>query len=205
MDVAKSPSIPKTGTVKWSEGGPTAPTIIPVVFFLVLIIAVICLLLKYIKMLWDRKRRSDIYEIVDLMEEDRAATENSVPFKKGTDATLSSIRFTGVKIHPKEEENYLNTSGDTIDPDKDSVDALSNGRVSLQVEANVHDSSNDTNGSVSPIDQHGQLDAEDEEQSLQDERGDESANNTETLPLRNKKRNKKSKQNAPLAATESDV
>lgn len=179
-----------SGTVKWNDGGPAAPIVIPIVFFLVLLTALICLLTKYVKKLWDRKRRSDIYEIVDLMEEERGVTENNT-LKKGSEPSLSSIRFTGVKVHP-EKENYLNTSGHLIDPDKDSVDALSNGRVSLRVEANVHDSSNDTNGSL----------AMDEEMEGDEDEGDveEGANNMQTLPLRKKK-----KINAPLAATESDV
>lgn len=169
-------------TVKWSEGGPTAPTIIPITFFIVVGTAILCIVAKYLKKIWDKKRRSETYEIVDLIAEDRLG-DDSHSFKKGTDPTLSSIRFTDVKIISNRKES----SSPHSDPDRDEVDSSvhTNGSISMQVEANVHDSSNDTADFV----------IEDLEEEVHPGNG---GNDVATLPLRKK-------QQAPLAATESDV
>lgn len=178
----------KSPSSKWSDNGPTAPTIIPIMFFIVVGAAILCLILKYFKKIWDKKRRSDIYEIVDLIQEDGGLSPEPGNLKKGTDPTLSAIRFTDVpppvrhfsNNHHKSQPVRQGSPQSGLDPDKDSVDAdtLSNGQ--LQVEANIHDSSNETNESIVDVEM------------------EEGSHNTETLPLRKK-------QNAPLAATESDV
>ena len=172
----------KSDTGRWSEDGPSAPLIIPIVFFVVVGTALILILIKYFKKILDRKRKSETYEIVELMSEEREKIET--PIKPGAVPTLNFIRFTGVTVD-RLEDNHISRS--SVDADEsDVVDDVisSNGGISLQVEANVHDSSNEAN--ESPIEG--------------DEESDELLTNSETNLARTRP-----KSTAPLAATESDV
>ncbi|KAI1297209.1 hypothetical protein HDE_04688 [Halotydeus destructor] len=187
MDV-KTQSHENTDAVTWNEGGPTAPPIIPITFFVVLIAAILIVVVKFIQKKWNQKHRSDTYDIVDLMAEHRKHESNG---KLGGDPSLSAIKFTGVLVNSP-DGSFTRGSPD-IGEYKDVEDTDTTGDVSLKVE--VHDSSNELNESSLNVSE------------IIDDmiEVDEVVSNAETLPLRKAKKKKNKNKAAPLAATESDV
>lgn len=183
-------------TVRWSEGGPSAPIIIPIVFFVVVGTAFACIFYRYLRKIWTKKRRSDIYEIADaadfaLIGEREEKIVNDPPRKQVGVPTLNSVRPFGALVdmekgyrHYEEDEIEIDHVAETDDAAQEmememDVSHSPNGGVSLRVE--VHDSSIDS--------------------AAEETTSDDPASNTETLPIRKKR----TKRQAPLAATESDV
>lgn len=80
MDTISStykPPTPPSDTVKWNDKI-TAPIIIPIVAMIVIVTFFICALIKCLKVTWDKKRRSDMYEITDLLPEKSKVLPESV-------------------------------------------------------------------------------------------------------------------------------
>lgn len=73
---------PPSDTVKWNNKI-TAPIIIPIVAIVVIITFFICALVKCLKVTWDKKRRSDMYEITDLLPEKSKVIPESVAIDEG--------------------------------------------------------------------------------------------------------------------------
>lgn len=149
---------PQTDTVKHNDTI-SAPVIIPLTILVVLICIFILCIIKYCKVMWDKKTRSNAYEITDLIktekpnqypsqlpvlnedEEDHSNlnllkysggdSNGSKKINRTAPAFPRKFRSSGRQWH---EENEIELEDGSISP---------NGR--LQVEANVHDSSNEDN------------------------------------------------------------
>ena len=136
-------------TVRWSDEV-SAPLIIPIICLIVVASAVICSILKYLKIVWDKKRRSKTYEIRDTSPEDSMIPPDFASSVDQTDqmppekASLSLLRFSGVKKKVEKKRKNMVVRIET--PDSDPETTESNGR--LRIEANVHDSSNEANDCI---------------------------------------------------------
>lgn len=197
MDKTTEPS----DAVRWTDGGPSAPLVIPITFFVVSAVAILCLILKYIMCLYDKKRKSDTYVFVDMTDEEAnhdgtLKKSKNISILHNSDPKLSSLIY---KSDGK--KNSSNTSLDEVDDmtklhddfNGNTPSAPSIERLSLQVEASVHDSS------IGAINTHEHL--------LNGVEGidtsEEGGSNTATLPMKNKKNKKKKR--VQTTATESDV
>jgi len=162
---------------------------------IVLATAVVCFLLKYLRKIWDKKRKSDTYEIVNHLGEEEAGETLRRKKISSTEPKLSSLIFTGDNKKQQNNNQFQRNllqrrdlplvGASEVSRSRDETDFHpETGNGTIQVEANVHDSSNETHEtSLEEI-----VDIE------------EGSSNTETLPMTSRR-----KPTAPLAATESDV
>lgn len=132
---------PRSDVVNYSSA-PSAPIIIPIVFFVVLGALIICIIIKLLLKIWDRHHKSKTYKFV--YEESKSKLKNAAvksssaksssdqkPSK--SDPKLSSLIFIGHKSH----SSNVNVNN--------NVNEYSNENGSLTIEANIHDSSAETN------------------------------------------------------------
>jgi hypothetical protein len=109
---------------------PSAPLIIPIIFFTVIGIAIICCIIKLLRSLWDRKRKSDTYVFVDATDE-----ESKLHYTIESNSSGKLIPLTYITVRKRESNGNINEIYD-------------NNCSSLRVEANVHQMSqhmNETN------------------------------------------------------------
>lgn len=139
-----------TDTVRWSDDV-TAPIIIPLICLVVAASVVICAIIKYLTVMYDRKWRSKSYEIGDPEPTDNCMIPPD--FNSSVDQTdvssekapLNLLRFSGVKLQVEKKKKNQVVRISTPDSEVENSTETTNGR--LRIEANVHDSSNETNDS----------------------------------------------------------
>jgi hypothetical protein len=108
------------------SSAPSAPLIIPIIFFTVLGIAIICCIIKLLQRLWDHKRKSDTYVFVDTTDE-----ESKLHYTIESNSEGKLIPLTYITVRKRESNGNINQIYD-------------NGS-SLRVEANVHQMSQHLN------------------------------------------------------------
>jgi len=127
MDVNSEESHSKpfsTDVVNYSSA-PSAPLIIPIIFFTVLGIAIILMIIKLIQWIWNQKRKSDTYVFVEANDE-----ESKLHYTIDSNSEGKLIPLTYVTVRKRESNGNINQIYD-------------NGSH-LQVQANVHQMSNQT-------------------------------------------------------------
>lgn len=125
MSSKPSSSVSSSSDVVNYMSRPSAPLIIPIVFFVVLGALIVCIVVKFLLRLWDRHHKSDSYKFVDAEEAKLNLTFDEKNSK--SDPKLSSLVFVSDKKKTNNNDDSSNENG------------------SVTIEANVHDSSNETN------------------------------------------------------------
>ena len=157
----RSPII--TDTVKWNDTV-TAPIIIPILIIVVFICIMILCIIKYCKKIWDKKTKSNAYEITDLIKTEKVYP-SQLPVldeEKEDHSNLNLLKYSdedGIKDIKKNKKinrppvsfprKFRSSGRKHENGDKESDNNDNDGNISpngrLQVEANVHDSSNSNN------------------------------------------------------------
>lgn len=139
---------PGSDTVKWSDSI-SAPIIIPLTVFAVVLSIIILCIIKCLKTTYDRKLRSDRYEISDLIKERPSSSEiaNLDTSQEIPDhPNLNLLKYSGEKKrlgHGHYHDHDIEaggSSGDNSPPSRSS----NGGRVCIE----VHDSSNENNDNL---------------------------------------------------------
>lgn len=131
-------------SVKWSDHV-SAPIIIPITAAVVLACIVLLCIIKCLKHLWDKKKRSDAYEITDLIREkdsgraDIPALDQNHDLDTPDHPNLNLVNYSGEKRFRRRSLDLDVESGGS---DSRSPSA---GNGLIRIEAKVHDSSNENN------------------------------------------------------------
>jgi hypothetical protein len=150
---------PPSDTVQWNDHV-SAPIFIPITAAVVFACIVLLCIIKCLKSLWDKKKRSDAYEITDLIHEKDTGRAGIPALDQNHDLdtpdhpNLNLVNYSGEKRFRRRSLDFDVESGDG----SDSRPASGNGMI--RIEAKVHDSSNENNDydepeeSEAPADQH---------------------------------------------------
>lgn len=173
-------------TVKWNDSI-SAPPIIPFMIGFVFVCIIVLYVIKYLKKAWDKKNRSDRYEITDLIRPQKHPSQLPVldDESRQDHANLNLLKYSGQKRKGKVQHVFIR---DRDDGSEDGDLHHSNGHMKVEVEANVHDSSNENNDFVEELDESPPPAFDQSDHHRMD-----------SNPLQN------STSHAPLAATESEV
>lgn len=142
---AYRPSATPSDTVLWNDRV-SAPIIIPITAAAVLFCIFLLCIVKCLKKLWDKKKRSDAYEITDLIHEkdmakaDIPALDGSHDLDVPDHPNLNLVTYSGEKRFRRRSLDLDLESGGS---DSRSPSAAGNGLI--RIEAKVHDSSNENN------------------------------------------------------------
>jgi len=148
-----SPSkTPYTDVVRWNEGV-SAPIIIPILIAFIIIAILLLCLIKFIKKGWDKKTRSNAYEITDLLKTEKPKNYPSqlpvLDEEREDHSNLNLLKYSGEDPKTKKINRpavpFPRKFRSSKRKEKEEEDGSSPSNGRLQVEANVHDSSNENN------------------------------------------------------------
>lgn len=136
---------PPSDTVLWNDRV-TAPIIIPITAAVVAVSIILLCIIKCLKRLWDKQRRSDAYEITDLIKEKDSVRAEIPVLDQSHDLdspdhpNLNLVNYSGEKRFRRRSLDLDLESGGS---GSRSPSSAGNGRI--RIEAKVHDSSNENN------------------------------------------------------------
>jgi len=110
---------------------PRAPLIIPILLVVVIVFALVCLLIKLFRNLWDHHTKSDSYKFVD--EESKQSKQLTFNINEKQTRSKNAPKLSSILL--LERNKVMRRDGELNE----------NENASFTVEANVHDSSNETN------------------------------------------------------------
>ena len=142
--VYRPTSVP-SDTVQWNDRV-TAPIIIPITAAVVLACIFLLCIIKCLKKLWDKKKRSDAYEITDLIREkdsgraDIPALDQNHDLDTPDHPNLNLVNYSGERRFRRRSLDLDVESGGSV-----SRSPSTSGNGLIRIEAKVHDSSNENN------------------------------------------------------------
>lgn len=200
-----SHTTPPSDTVQWNTSV-SAPIIIPITAAIVFACIIVLAIIRCLKDIWDKKKRSDTYEITDLIKEkdllkaDIPALDQNHDLDAPDHPNLNLLNYSSEKRFHRRSPDFDVESGRSSRSPSDE-----NGII--RIEANVHDSSNENNDFDEPEDQEPQPEDHLLPQDNHVQHLKHNSNHSEVSPIivgvETKIRRHNS--NAPLAPTESEV
>lgn len=132
-------------TVLWNDRV-SAPIIIPITAAVVAVCIVLLCIIKILKKVWDKQKRSDAYEITDLIKEkdsgraDIPVLDQSHDLDSPDHPNLNLVTYSGEKRFRRRSLDLDLESGGS-----GSRSPSSSGNGQIRIQAKVHDSSNENN------------------------------------------------------------
>ena len=140
------PTAPPSDSVQWSDTV-SAPIIIPITTAVVFACIILLCVVKCLKQLWDKSKRSDAYEIRDLIKEKDAARADIPVLDENHDLdspdhpNLNLVTYSGEKRFRRRSLDLdVESLGESV-----SRSPSHSGNGMVRTEAKVHDSSNENN------------------------------------------------------------
>lgn len=108
----------KSDAVRWNENGPAAPLIVPIIFFLVIGLALGLIVLKVLRKYWDRKRKSDSYIFVDNGEDKIAVLKKA---KEEEEEADEGLKLNSIAVLNEMKNQIKNDKGNEREDVKDTI------------------------------------------------------------------------------------
>lgn len=119
----------ESDAMRWKEGLPSAPLIIPICFFGALILTLILLLIKFLRRYYDKKYRSKYYYVHRGFEDDKQKLKRSQEDNEADSPQLNSMIITNDQSNEDNSIDVVNNlmqvdggpSGEPTAPDEDVI------------------------------------------------------------------------------------